>query len=391
MATRRVFVVAAKRTPFGAFGGLLKNVTETDLGVHAAKAALAAGKVPLEAVSSVIFGNVIQSSSNAAYLARHVGLKCGLPVEVNALSINRLCGTGFQAIISGAHEIALGESDVVLTGATENMSMAPFATFTSRFGVRLGHDMKLVDVLWAGLRDSYVDMPMGVTAENLAERYKISREDCDLYALQSQTRWKEANDAGRFEAEMAPIELKKKTMTTDEHPRPATNIESLRALPTVFSKTGTVTAGNASGICDGAGSVILASEASIERHGLQPLARVVAYHVSGVDPTIMGIGPAPAIRGVLEKAGLSLDDISLVDINEAFAPQYLAVEKELGLDREKTNCNGGAIALGHPLAASGSRISAHLVHQLQRTQGRYAIGSACIGGGQGIAVLFEKC
>nr|4C2K_A Chain A, 3-KETOACYL-COA THIOLASE, MITOCHONDRIAL [Homo sapiens]4C2K_B Chain B, 3-KETOACYL-COA THIOLASE, MITOCHONDRIAL [Homo sapiens]4C2K_C Chain C, 3-KETOACYL-COA THIOLASE, MITOCHONDRIAL [Homo sapiens]4C2K_D Chain D, 3-KETOACYL-COA THIOLASE, MITOCHONDRIAL [Homo sapiens] len=391
---RGVFVVAAKRTPFGAYGGLLKDFTATDLSEFAAKAALSAGKVSPETVDSVIMGNVLQSSSDAIYLARHVGLRVGIPKETPALTINRLCGSGFQSIVNGCQEICVKEAEVVLCGGTESMSQAPYCVRNVRFGTKLGSDIKLEDSLWVSLTDQHVQLPMAMTAENLAVKHKISREECDKYALQSQQRWKAANDAGYFNDEMAPIEVKtkkgKQTMQVDEHARPQTTLEQLQKLPPVFKKDGTVTAGNASGVADGAGAVIIASEDAVKKHNFTPLARIVGYFVSGCDPSIMGIGPVPAISGALKKAGLSLKDMDLVEVNEAFAPQYLAVERSLDLDISKTNVNGGAIALGHPLGGSGSRITAHLVHELRRRGGKYAVGSACIGGGQGIAVIIQS-
>lgn len=391
---RGVFIVAAKRTPFGAFGGLLKDFTAVDLTEFAARAALAAGKVPPETIDSVIVGNVIQSSSDAPYLARHVGLRVGIPKETAALTLNRLCGSGFQSIVSGCQDICVKDAEVVLCGGTENMSQSPFCVRNARFGTKLGSDLKLEDALWAGLTDQHVKLPMGVTAENLAEKYKISREDADKYALQSQQRWKAANDAGSFNNEMAPIEVKtrkgKQTMQVDEHPHPQTTLEKLNKLPPVFKKEGTITAGNSSGISDGAGVVIIASEDAVKKHNFTPLARVVGYFVSGCEPSIMGIGPVSAINGALKKTGLSLKDMDLVEVNEAFAPQYLAVEKCLDLDPSKTNVNGGAIALGHPLGASGTRIVTHLTYELRRRGGKYAVGSACIGGGQGIAVIIQS-
>ncbi|XP_054034955.1 3-ketoacyl-CoA thiolase, mitochondrial [Dryobates pubescens] len=391
---RGVFIVAAKRTPFGSYGGLLKGFTATDLTEHAARAALAAGKVSPEIIDSVVVGNVIQTAADAIYIARHVGLRVGVPVPVPALTVNRLCGSGFQSIATGCQEICLNESEVVLCGGAESMSQAHYAVRNIRFGTRLGAELKLEDTLWEGLTDTYVKIPMAVTAENLASKHSITREDCDRYALKTQQRCKAAQEAGYFNAEMAPLEVKtkkgKETMQKDEHPKPQTTLEQLAKLPAVFKKDGTVTAGNASGVCDGAGAVIIASEAALKKHSLTPLARIVAYHSSGCDPSIMGIGPVPAITEVLKKAGLTLKDMDLVEVNEAFAPQYLAVEKVLGLDPEKTNVNGGAIAIGHPLGASGSRITAHLVHELRRRGGKYAVGSACIGGGQGIALIIEN-
>ncbi|XP_006627237.1 3-ketoacyl-CoA thiolase, mitochondrial [Lepisosteus oculatus] len=391
---RGVFIVSAKRTPFGTYGGLLKDHSATDLAEHAARAALAAGNVAPEIVNSVIVGNVMQSSSDAAYIARHVGLRVGVPIPVPALTVNRLCGSGFQSIVNGAQEICLKESEVVLCAGSESMSQAPYAVRNIRFGTKFGVDLKMEDTLWAGLTDLHIKTPMGITAENLAEKYEITREDCDRYAHQTQQRWKAAQDAGHFSAEMTPIEVKtkkgKQPINQDEHPRPQTTLEQMAKLPTVFKKGGTVTAANASGVSDGAAAVVIASEEALKQHKLTPLARLVAYHVSGCDPNIMGIGPVPAITEALKKAGLSLKDMDLVEVNEAFAPQYLSVAKVLGLDPEKSNVNGGAIALGHPLGASGTRITSHLVHELRRRGGKYGVGSACIGGGQGIAVIIEN-
>lgn len=392
--SRAIYIVAAKRTPFGTFGGALKDLSATDLAVVAAKAALQAGGVSPEVVDHVVFGNVAQTAADAIYLARHVGLKSGVPIPVPALTVNRLCGSGFQAVVNGAQEILLGDAEITLVGGSESMSQAPHVARGLRWGARLGVDLKLEDSLWSSLTDPYAGCAMAITAENLAEKYSIPREACDAYGLSSQQRWAAAQDAGRFAAELAPIELKAKKgttlFTTDEHPRRDANLEGMAKLPASFKKDGVVTAGNASGICDGAAALVLASEEAVQRHGLKPLARLVQWHVAGVEPTIMGIGPVPAIRGALARAGLDQSDIDLFEINEAFAAQYLACEKELGLDRGKTNVDGGAIALGHPLGASGARITAHLVHELKRRGGRYAVGSACIGGGQGIAVVLEN-
>ncbi|KAI8353415.1 Thiolase, N-terminal domain-containing protein [Mortierella sp. GBAus27b] len=391
-----IFIVAAKRTPFGAFGGKLKDYTASELGAFASKAALAdLGKeVPID---SVIVGNVAQTDAAGAYLARHVGLRSGLGITVPALTVNRLCGSGFQSVINAAQEIKSGDANIVLTGGSESMSLAPFALRKVRFdSPRFGVDLKLEDTLAAALVDRFpTETPMAITAENLAVEHGITRLQCDEYALLSQQRWAAAHAEGRFDAEIVPVEYKvKKTVETlshDEHPRPKTTLETLAKLPPVFKKDGTVTAGNASGISDGAGAVIVASENAVKEHGLKPLAKVVSWQVTAVEPTIMGIGPVTAIQGALKKAGLGLKDMDLIEVNEAFAAQYLSVEKVLGLDRNKTNLNGGAIALGHPLGSSGSRIIAHLTHELQRTKGKYAIGSACIGGGQGIAVILERC
>jgi acetyl-CoA acetyltransferase family protein len=323
-----------------------------------------------------------------------VGLKAGLPITTPGLTVNRLCGSGFQAIVNGAEQLLLGEGGAVLVGGTENMTQAPHVLRGARDGWPFGKAPAVEDSLWSALTDSYCNTPMAVTAENLAQKYGITRQQCDEYALSSQQRWAAANEKGAFKDEIAPLEIPSKkgaiTFATDEHPRPQSTLETLGKLPPVFKKDGVVTAGNASGICDGAACLVLATEDFAKRKGLTPLARIVQWGVAGVEPSLMGIGPAPAIRSALERASLKLSDMDLVEVNEAFAPQYLAVEKELGLDRAKTNVNGGAIALGHPLGASGARITAHLVYELARRGGRYAVGSACIGGGQGIAVVLEK-
>jgi len=393
--TKGIFIVGAKRTPFGAFCGKLANKTCTDLQEISARAALEAAKVKPELVDSVVIGNVLSCSSvEAPYISRHVALRVGCDIATPALTVNRLCGSGFQAVVNGAHDILMGDSRIVLTGGSDNMSQAPHAIRGLRTGVRLGTSPPLEDMMWEALTDNHTKTPMGVTAENLAEKYNVTRQDADEFAIRSQQNWKKAQDAGLFADEMAPATIKVKKQETqmdmDEHPKPQSDVAGIGRLPSVFKKGGTVTAATASGICDGAGAVILASEAAVKDHGLQPLARLVGYAVAGVEPTIMGIGPVPAIRKLLEKAGLTLADIALVEINEAFAPQTLACQRELGLDMDKLNVNGGAIALGHPLAASGARITAHLVHQLRQRGEKYAIGSACIGGGQGIALLLER-
>ncbi len=392
--SKSIVVLGAKRTAFGTMLGALKNISATELAVHAAKAAIAQSGVAVDAFGHVVIGNVVQTSADAIYCARHVGLKAGLPITTPALTVNRLCGSGFQAIVSGAEQILLGDADVVLVGGTENMTQAPHVLRGGREGFAFGKAPGLEDSLWSALTDSYNNTPMAVTAENLATKYGISRADCDAYALMSQQRWAAANESGRFKDEIAPIEIAAKKATisfaVDEHPRPQTTLEILAKLNPVFKKDGVVTAGNASGICDGAAVLVLASEDFAKSKNLKPLARIVQWGVAGVDPSIMGIGPAPAIKNALSRAGLKLNEMDLVEVNEAFAPQYLAVEKELELDRNKTNVDGGAIALGHPLGASGARITAHLVYELARRNGKYAVGSACIGGGQGMAVVLER-
>ena len=391
--SRDVVILSAKRTAFGTMSGALKAVSANDLGAHAAKAALAASGVKAEDIGHVIFGNVQQTSADAIYGARHIGLKAGLPITAPALTVNRLCGSGFQAVVNAAEQVLLGEARAVLAGGTENMSQAPHVLRGAREGFAFGRAPALEDSLFSALTDSYCNTPMAVTAENLAVKYGITREQCDAYALQSQQRWAAAHEARRFADEIVAYDIASKkgtvSVAVDEHPRPQTTPEVLAKLAPVFKKDGVVTAGNASGICDGAAALVVADGEWARAHGLTPLARVVQWGIAGVEPSLMGIGPAPAITSCLQRAGLTLDQMDLVEVNEAFAPQYLAVEKELGLDRAKTNVDGGAIALGHPLGASGARITAHLVHALRARGLRYAVGSACIGGGQGIAVLLE--
>ena len=392
---KEIWIVSAKRTPFGTLSGALKNVTAIDLAVHASKAALTQAKLEGGDLGHVVLGNVQQTSADALYGARHVGLKAGTPVEVPALTLNRLCGSGFQAVITAAEQILLGEANAVLAAGTENMSMAPHVMFGLRDGAKFGRPPKLVDSLWEALTDSYSNTPMAITAENLAEKYGITREQADTFALQSQKRWAAAQESGGFADEIAPMEVKagRKTITIDrdEHPRPDATMEGLAKLPPVFKKDGIVTAGNASGISDGAAALVVTDAAWAKSRGLTPLAKLAGWGVAGVEPTLMGIGPAPAIRSALDRTGIALDAVDLFDVNEAFAPQFLAVQKELGLPDEKTNVNGGAIALGHPLGASGARIAANLIYTLRKQQKKIAVGGACIGGGQGIAVVLEAC
>ncbi|MGH7526805.1 MAG: acetyl-CoA C-acetyltransferase [Gemmatimonadales bacterium] len=390
-----VVFLSGVRTGFGSFGGTLKDHTATDLGAVSAKEALARSGVAPAAVDHVVFGNVAQTSSDAAYLARHIGLRAGLAIETPAVTVNRLCGSGFEAVIQGAQQILLGESRIVLAGGTESMSQAPHVVRGARWGLRLGLSPPLEDTLWESLRDAGCGLSMGETAEKLARQYRISREAVDCYAARSQLSAKAAWDAGVYADEVIPVPVvNRKTRqpepwAADEHIRPGTTPEGLAKLPPHFKKDGIVTAGNASGICDGAAALVLAGERVAAERGLRPLGRLVSWAVAGVEPSIMGIGPVPASRRALAKAGLELDDMDLVEVNEAFAAQSLAVEQELGLDRERTNVDGGAIALGHPLGATGARITLHLLHSLRRRDGRYGLGSACIGGGQGTAVIVE--
>jgi acetyl-CoA acyltransferase 2 len=390
-----VVFLSAARTPFGTFGGTLKDLSATDLGAVAARGAIERAGISQESIDHVIFGNALQTSRDAIYLARHVGLQSGVPEEVPALTINRLCGSGFQAVVSGAMEILLGQAQVVLCGGTESMSQAPHVVRGARFGEqRLGPaGSRYEDMLWEALTDSFAGCSMAMTAENLAERYGVTREEVDAYAARSQKLAQEAWEGGHFADEIVPVEVKgakgNKTFERDEHLRPETTPEALAKLRPYFKEGGTVTAGNASGIGDGAAAMVIASEAWAQRNNVPVLGRLVSWGIAGVEPRFMGIGPAPATRHALERAGLSLGQIDRVEVNEAFASQYCAVEKELGLDREKVNLSGGAIALTHPLGASGARITVHLLHALRRTGQRYGLGTACVGGGQGIAVVLQ--
>lgn len=393
-AVRGIFIVGAKRTPFGTYGGAYVNKSAAELQTVAAVAALKQAGVSPDKVDSVNIGNVLMStSSDGGFLPRHVGLKSGIPIDKPALGVNRLCGSGFQAVVNGAQDILTGVAQISLTGGTDNMSQSPFVVRNIRFGTSLGTPMAFEDSLWTGLLDTYCKLPMALTAENLAEQYKIPREEVDKFAFASQQKWKAGFDVGAFSAEIAPVtvNIKRKDVeiTKDEHPRPQTTLESLAKLPTVFKKNGVVTAGSASGVCDGAGSVVLASEEAVKANSLTPLARVSGWSTVGVEPSIMGIGPVNAILNLLKATNLTLNDIDLIEINEAFGVQTMACAQALKLDMNKLNVNGGAIALGHPLAASGARITTHLVHELRRRGLKRGIGSACIGGGQGIALLIE--
>lgn len=387
-----VYIIEGARTPFGTFGGALKDVDPTDLGVTASKEALKRSGISAEHIDLTIMGNVIHSSQNAPYLARHISLKTGVPHTSPALAVNRLCGSGMQSVISAAQSIQLGEGETALAGGVESMSLAPHAMRGSRFGTKLGTP-KVDDMLWAALTDEYIGAGMGVTGENLAEKYEITREQQDEYATRSHKLATEARTSGKFAEEIVPVEIKTRKGTQvvdqDEHIREDTTPESLSKLKPAFKKDGTVTGGNASGINDGAGAVVLASENYVSDHNVQPIAKILSWSVAGVEPEYMGIGPAPAIRQALEKAELSLDDMDLIEVNEAFASQYLAVEKELGLDRDKVNVNGGAIALGHPIGVSGTRVLYTMIKELKHRGGRYGVASLCIGGGQGIAMVVE--
>ncbi len=390
---RQVVILGGTRTPMAEYVGAFKDVSALELGAHAARKALERTEVSPSWVDHVVMGNVLQTSGDAIYGARHVGLKAGVPVEVPALTVNRLCGSGLQAVVSGAQMIQLGESRLGLVGGTENMTQAPHVIRGARSGFRLGEG-KLEDSLMTALLDTHCGLYMAQTSDNLARQHGITREAMDAYSLRSQKAAAAARERGVFRDEIAPVDVVhgKKTVRVeqDDHLRPDTTLEGLAALRPAFGKDGLVTAGNASGIVDGAAALVIADREEAERRGRKAMARIVSWGTAGVPPEIMGIGPVPASRRALEAAGLSVRDLDLVEVNEAFAGQYLAVEKELGLDREKTNVNGGAIALGHPLGATGARLLLTLVLELRRRKGRYGLATACIGGGQGIAMIVES-
>ncbi len=387
-----IVIVAAKRTPFGTYGGSLKDLSATDLGVIASKAALEQAGARPEDVDAVVFGNVVQTSGDAIYLARHIGLKSGVPQHVGGLTVNRLCGSGFQAVVNAAQEILTEQAETVLCGGAESMSQAPHVIRGARWGLRLGQ-APMTDYLTESLTDTFAGMPMSSTGEKLAAQYEVSRQDSDVLAALSQQRFAAAQAEGRLADELTSVTIQGRkgdvVVDKDEHNRPETTVEILAKLRPAFGKDGIITAGNASGINDGAAALLVTTADNAAAKGWTPLARLVSWGVTGCDPTIMGIGPVGAIKNALKMADLSLADMDLVEVNEAFAPQYIAVERALGLDRDKTNVNGGAIAVGHPLAASGARITAHLTYELRRRGARLGVGSACIGGGQGIALVLE--
>lgn len=389
---KEVFILGGARTPMGEYGGALRDLSAIELGAIAAHAALERSGVAPEAIDHTVMGNALQTSGDAIYGARHVALKAGVPIDKPALTVNRLCGSGIQSIISSAQMIQLDEAHTALAGGMESMSQAPHVIRGARWGLKLGEG-KLEDSLMVALLDTHCGYYMAQTAENLARNHDISRDAQDEYALMSQQRAAAAWEAGRFADEVVPVEIKGRKGTTlferDDHLRPDTTREVLAKLKPAFSKDGFVTAGNASGIVDGAAAVVLADADTTRKLEARPLGRIVSWGIAGVPPEIMGIGPVPATRNALAAAGLSLKDIDLVEVNEAFAGQYLAVEKELGLDRERTNVNGGAIALGHPLGASGTRLVLTLLLELRRSGKKYGLATACIGGGQGIAMIVE--
>ncbi|MCP3916511.1 MAG: thiolase family protein [bacterium] len=397
--SRDVVIVGGARTPMCEYVGTpgfgkLKDLSAIDLCAHSSKAALERAKVDPESVEHVVVGNALQTSLDAIYGARHVALKAGVPEPAPALTVNRLCGSGIQSLVNGAQLIQLGEASTVLAGGMENMSQAPYVMYGGRTGFRFGQAPEMQDMLFASLRDPHAELFMAQTAEKIAKRLDIGREAQDEYALRSHQLGAAAVNEGRFAEEIAPVTIPSRkgdvVVDTDDHIRPDTTIEGLARLRPAFGKDGTVTAGNASGIVDGAASVVLTTDERAKADGLDVLATVRGWSYVGVDPTEMGIGPVPAIRQLVEKTGVALDDVDYVEINEAFSAQYLGCEKELGLDRDKCNVNGGAISLGHPLGATGTRLVLTLMFQLRRTNKRYGVASACIGGGQGIAMLIEN-
>lgn len=393
MAKHEIVFLSGVRTAFGTFGGSLKEKSATELGVVAATGAISRAGISAKQVDEVIYGNVMQTSKDAIYLARHVALQAGCRIETPALTVNRLCGSGFEAIVQAARLLMLGEAKVVLTGGSESMSQAPHIIRGARWGLRLNSGA-LEDYLWESLTDPQCGFSMAQTAENLAEKYNISREAVDIYAHRSQMLAKAAWDEGRLAEEIVPVELPGRkgstiTFARDEHLRPETTLEALASLRPYFKKDGTITAGNASGIVDGAAALVMTTASEAERLGAKPIGRLINWGFAGVEPSIMGFGPVPASQNALKRADMRLEQMELVEVNEAFAPQYLAVEKALGLNRDITNVNGGAIAIGHPLAASGARLTLTVLHELRRRRQRYGLASACIGGGQGAAVIVE--
>ncbi len=391
-----IAIVSGARTPFGRYCGKLKNFTAQELGAIAAKGAIARAGLEPGDFDHVVFGNAQQTSGDAIYGARHVGLKAGLPIETPALTVNRLCGSGMQSIVNAAQMIQLGEANIVLAGGMEAMSQAPF-TIRGRDGFTLAAGGKLEDSLMVALLDSQCGLYMANTAELYGEQQGITRQAQDEFAIRSQQAAEEAYKTGRIQEELVPVDLRNakgeatgEQLAEDDHRRPTTTMEGLAKLKPAFGKNGTVTAGNASGIVDGGAAVVVMSLDEAAKRGKKPLGRIVSWGIAGVDPKVMGRGPVPATRIALQKAGMTLDQIDLIEVNEAFAAQYLGVEKELGLDRSKVNVNGGAIALGHPLGATGTRLVMTVLYELRRRGKKYGLTTACIGGGQGIAMVVES-
>ena len=394
MSQREVVVLSGVRSAIADFGGSLKDLAPTELAGRVIAEAVQRAGVESTDVGHCVVGSVLHTDRRDMYMSRTAALKAGLPIETPALTVNRLCGSGLQAIVSGAQMILLGDCDTVVAGGAESMSRVPYWLPTARFGARMG-DSQMVDPMVGSLTCPINDVHMGITAENLAEQYGISRAEQDELAAEGHRRAQKAIEEGRFDSQIVPIEVKTRkginVFEKDEHVRFDMDAAGLAKMRPAFKKDGTVTAANASGLNDAAAAVVMMERSVAEAKGLQPLAKMVGYALVGVDPSVMGIGPAPAVRQLLEKTGISIEDVDLWEVNEAFAAQALAVSKELGLDPEKVNPNGSGISLGHPIGATGALITVKALHELQRTQGRYAVATMCIGGGQGIAALFERC
>jgi len=390
---RQVVIMSGARTAIGDYGGALKDVAPTDLAAHVIREAVKRASIEPRQVQQLVVGNVIHTEAKDMYLSRVACIRAGLPEETTALTVNRLCGSGMQAIVSAAQAIQLGDADVAVGGGTESMSRGGYLLPALRWGQRM-NDGGAVDMMVGALTDPFDTVHMGITAENLAERWKIGREQQDQFAVESHRRAINAIEKGYFKEQIAPLELKTRKGTVvvdrDEHPRADATLEGMAKLRAAFKKDGTVTAGNASGINDGAAAVVLMEQGAAQKAGLKPLARLVSYGLAGVDPKIMGIGPVPACQRALQKAGLSVDDMDVIESNEAFAVQALAVSCDLKFDAKKTNPNGGAVGLGHPIGATGAVLTVKALYELQRIGGRYALVTMCIGGGQGIAAIFER-
>ncbi|MBA1196268.1 acetyl-CoA C-acyltransferase family protein [Pseudomonas plecoglossicida] len=393
MSSTEIYVVSAVRSAIGGFGGALKDLPLADLATALARAAIERSGVAAEQIGHVVMGNVIPTEARDAYLGRVAAMNAGIPKETPAFNVNRLCGSGLQAIVSAAQSLLLGDTDIALAAGAESMSRAPYLLPQARWGARMG-DLQGIDYLVGVLQDPFEHFHMGITAENVATKHGITRQMQDELALTSQQRAARAIAEGRFDSQIVPLELKTRKgpvqFAVDEHVRGDLSAEQLAAMKTVFKKDGTVTAGNASGINDGAAGLVLATGEAVRRLGLKPLARLVAYAHAGVEPALMGLGPIPATQKALQKAGLTVNDLDVIESNEAFAAQACAVARSLDFDPEKVNPNGSGISLGHPVGATGAIIATKAIHELQRVQGRYALATMCIGGGQGIAVVFER-
>ena len=392
--SRDVFVIAAARTAIGTFGGMLKDTPLADLATLAVKTALERSGAAADSIGHLVMGTVITTEPRDLYLSRLAAVNAGLPKETPAFNVNRLCGSGLQAIVSAAQAIQLGDCELAIGAGAENMSRGAYLMPAARFGARMG-DTQMVDLMVGALHDPFHKIHMGITAENVAEQFKITRVQMDELAAQSHRRAAAAIAAGRFKEQIVPVMIKTRkgevAFDTDEHVKAETSVETLAKMRSAFKKDGLVTAGNASGVNDGAGAVVLASGDAVKAQGLKPLARLVGYSHAGVDPNIMGIGPVPATRKLLQRLGLKVADLDVIESNEAFAAQACAVVQELGLDPAKVNPNGSGISLGHPIGATGAIITTKAIYELQRSGGRYALVTMCIGGGQGIAAIFERC